>query len=73
MKRETQLDREGFDRSILRSMITDCQCYPQAFPREIAFEANLVTDLGEVNAIIEELITNGYEVRVHECGRRWRG
>jgi len=60
-----QLDCEGMDCSILRGLITHCQWHPQAFPRVIAFEANSLTDQEEVDATLEALVANGYNVRTH--------
>lgn len=58
-----QLDCEGMDCSVIRGLITHCKNYPDAFPRVIVFEANCLTDPGEVQETVEALLASGYRVR----------
>ena len=59
-----QLDCEGMDCAVLRGLLAHCDRNPASLPRVIQFEANYLTDLAEIDAILAALAARGYQVRM---------
>eukprot|EP00930_Biecheleria_cincta_P031984 TRINITY_DN22191_c0_g1_i1.p1 TRINITY_DN22191_c0_g1~~TRINITY_DN22191_c0_g1_i1.p1 ORF type:complete len:578 (+),score=80.98 TRINITY_DN22191_c0_g1_i1:68-1801(+) len=57
-----QIDCEGRDCSIVRSLLSYCKEHPRAYPRLIKFEANDLTDASEIQSTVDSLIAHGYEI-----------
>lgn len=55
-----QIDCEGRDCSIVRSLLSHCEKHPLAYPRVIMFEANDLTDAAEIQSTVDSLIAHGY-------------
>lgn len=57
-----KIDTEGHDCIVLKSVMAYCDAHPQAFPRRITFETNVLSSIADQQLAIRNLQDRGYKV-----------